>query len=137
MSTACVFPVILFSVIVNLRRDVIFRYVGIIISLKPVPVLCLCLEFSSPYHLALRRNHNELHFRLWQLKLTPFTVNAVKICVVCSCRRSKKKNLTLSWHVGLFSGLDKMLLAWKFPVLQIMLSELNWHRHNHKSTLVG
>jgi hypothetical protein len=85
ISAACVCPVVLFNVTVILKkRNVIICYVGAIVSLKSVPVLCLYLEVSYPKpssEPAIRRKNIKLHVRLWHLKLTHFTVYNSSRCL--------------------------------------------------------
>jgi hypothetical protein len=89
VSSAFIFPVVLYSVIITLQRNVIFRFVGITVSLKAVPMLRLYLEvFSSK--LSCTQN-NQLHFRLQHLKLTHFTLYTLMKCRGHSHRRSKRK----------------------------------------------
>jgi hypothetical protein len=112
VSAACVFPVVLFSVTVTLRRnaEMFLQICGCPShSLNLVPVLYLHLEVSL-FNRSFPQDNSECCFRLWDLKLTSQFILSWNVWVV----HMSDKIFHYTW--GLFSGSDTMLLAWKFPL---------------------
>jgi hypothetical protein len=147
LSAAFVLPVILFSVIVTLENNVIFRYMGARVHLKSVPVLSSSwsLLFRAVFCSEGTTANFVSDYSTWNWLTSWFTISWKWLG---HSHKSKRKMLlvsyilivvwlTISCHLGFF------LRSWHsaccleiFCILEISFSEPDWCKCKCKSALV-